>query len=442
MRLADFIRTKIEPILQKWQEFALTIFPARYMDKSELRDHAKAMLLTIAADLEQPQNKREQEAKSKGLESESTQQSAADEHGVDRLASGFSVIETISEFRALRASVIDLWTEATGTLTEREIEDLMRFNEAIDQALTESLSSYAVEKELHTRLFGTILLASPDPIYVLDLDGRFIYANKATQELFALPQETLIGKNAFDLALPFAADLQQRLQHVIDTRKTDRGELSHVFAAGQGERFEYLLTPLLDEHDNIEAIVGISRDITERKIAEEKIWHNANYDLLTGLPNRRLFLDRLNQEIKHASRSGLPLAVLFIDLDGFKEVNDSLGHEVGDRLLCCVAKRLNTCVRKADTVARLGGDEFTVVLTSLHGSKDVGAVAQKIVDALARPFNVVANVVQISASIGITLCPQNSATPEGLLRNADQAMYAAKKSGRNQVCFFEPTSSQ
>lgn len=119
---------------------------------------------------------------------------------------------------------------------------------------------------------------------------------------------------------------------------------------------------MLDEHRNIEAIVCISRDITEQAIAEQKIWHNAHHDLLTGLPNRRLFLDRLEQEVKHAKRGSLPLTVLFMDLDGFKEINDSLGHEAGDRLLSDVAKRLTDCVREDDTVARLGGDEFTVII--------------------------------------------------------------------------------
>ena len=439
--IADFIRAEMEPILQTWQEFASTIFRGRDMNRAELRDHAKEVLLTIAEDLDHPQSKREQVVKSKGLEPKESQASAAEVHGALREASGFSVNDAISEFRALRASVSALWARADMTIGKIEIEDLTRFNEAIDQAITESISSFTSAKEMQTRLVGTILLTAPDPIYVLDLEGRFIYANKATEDLYALPQSAIIGKNAFDLAFPFAADMQELLEHVIDLRTSDRGELSHVFPSGQGERFEYLLAPVLDDHENVQAVVGISHDITERKIAEETIWHNANYDLLTGLPNRRRFLDRLEQEVKRAERIAQPLAVLFIDLDAFKDVNDSLNHEAGDRLLCSVAERLRNSVRGIDTVARFGGDEFTVVLVGFHDRRDVEVVAQKIVDRLALPFHIDQHVVRISGSIGIALFPQNATTPDDLLRNADQAMYVAKNSGRNQIHFSGPPDS-
>lgn len=193
---------------------------------------------------------------------------------------------------------------------------------------------------------------------------------------------------------------------------------------------------MLDEDENTEATVCISRDITEQARAEEKIWHNAQHDLLTGLPNRRLFLDRLEQEAKHAKRSSLPLSVLFMDLDGFKEVNDSLGHEAGDRLLSEVADRLTHCVRQDDTVARMGGDEFTVILTGAKERKDVELVAQTIVDALATPFHIAQQQVQISVSIGVTFYPQDATSSIALLEAADQAMYKAKKSDSNRICFY------
>lgn len=197
---------------------------------------------------------------------------------------------------------------------------------------------------------------------------------------------------------------------VIADQSSFRGKFVHTFASDQGERFEYLLAPVLDEHLNTEATVCMLRDITEQALAEEKIWHNAHHDLLTGLPNRRLFLDRLDQEIKHAKRLGKPVSLLFMDLDGFKQVNDSLGHEAGDRLLSVVAERLNGCVRESDTVARLGGDEFTVILTGVEQRKDVERVAQNIVEALAMPFPVEPRPVHISVSIG-----QAASTPGALL---------------------------
>jgi diguanylate cyclase (GGDEF)-like protein/PAS domain S-box-containing protein len=333
--------------------------------------------------------------------------------------------------------VVSHWTKAYPTIAGQQLEDLTRFHEAIDQAVAESLEQYATVKEMETRLFGAILVASPDPIYVLDLEGRFVYANKATADLFALEPDAIIGKTTFDLGFSFASDFQRNLEKVIADKTTYRGKFVHTFASGRGERFEYLLAPVLDGDRNTEATVCISRDITEQALAEEKIWHNAHHDLLTGLPNRRLFLDRLEQEVKHAKRSSLPLAVLFMDLDGFKEVNDSLGHEAGDRLLSDVAERLTDCVREDDTVARLGGDEFTVILTGAKQRKDVELVARTIIDALAMPFHIAQQPVKITVSIGIAFYPQDASSPVALLEAADQAMYKAKKSGSNRMCYYE-----
>ncbi|QIB67589.1 diguanylate cyclase [Kineobactrum salinum] len=439
VRLADFIRAEIEPILQDWEEFAKTILHARYMNRAGLRDHAREMLLEIADDLDSYQSKSEQAAKSKGCGVEDGSESWAEVHGGDRQTSGFSVMETTSEFRALRASVVSHWIKAHATISGQQLEDLTRFHEAIDQSVAESLEQYATVKEKKTRLFGAMLVASPDPIYVLDLEGRFAYANKATADLFALESAAIIGKSTFDLGFPFASDFQRNLETVIAEQATYRGKFVHRFASGQGERFEYLLAPVLDEDKNTEAVVCMSRDITEQAIAEEKIWHNAHHDLLTGLPNRRLFLDRLEQEVKHAKRSGLPLAVLFLDLDDFKDVNDSYGHEAGDRLLFEVAQRLGDCVREDDTVARLGGDEFTVILIGARQHQDVELVAQTILDALTIPFHIAQQPARVSVSIGVAFYPRDASSPTALLEAADQAMYKAKKSGPDRLCFYDPS---
>ncbi|TVP49084.1 MAG: GGDEF domain-containing protein [Halomonas sp.] len=437
MRLAVFIRAEIEPILQDWEEFSKTLLHAKNMGKVGLRDHAKEMLLEIAADLESHQNESEQAAKSRGCAPEDGEETWAEVHGEDRQNSGFSVVETVSEFRALRASVVSHWTRAYPTIAGQQIDDITRFHEAIDQAVAESLEQYATVKEMETRLFGAILLASPDPIYVLDLEGRFIYANKATAHLFAMEPEAIIGKSTFDLGFSFASDFQHNLDKVIADQTTFRGKFAHTFASGLGEKFEYLLAPVLDERQTTEATVCISRDITEQSLADEKIWHNAHYDLLTGLPNRRLFLDRLEQEVKHAKRRSQPIALLFMDLDGFKDVNDSLGHEAGDRILAEVAERLADCVRANDTVARLGGDEFTVILTGAEQRQDVEIVAQGIIDILAMPFHIGQQRIQISVSIGASFYPDAASSPDALLEAADQAMYKAKKAGSNQMYFYD-----
>jgi diguanylate cyclase (GGDEF)-like protein/PAS domain S-box-containing protein len=189
-------------------------------------------------------------------------------------------------------------------------------------------------------------------------------------------------------------------------------------------------------------MIGTHTDITERKRSEAQIFHLAHYDTITALPNRLLFMDRFEQEIKKARRSAHSIALMFLDLDRFKEINDTLGHDMGDLLLKETAQRLLHCIRATDTAARLGGDEFTIILNELHDPSSVEAVAQKILDQLAEPFQLGSEIVYISASIGITIFPGDATNAEVLLKNADQAMYAAKDHGRNCYYYFTPSMQQ
>ena len=181
---------------------------------------------------------------------------------------------------------------------------------------------------------------------------------------------------------------------------------------------------------------ALSREVHDRQTVEQAL-REVNVDRLTGLPNRNVFQDRLEIDIKKAQRSGLPLALLFIDLDHFKEINDTRGHEAGDLLLKQVGRRLQGHVRDSDTVARLGGDEFTITLADLHDIVSVTDIAQKLCDDLARPFMVGDELAYISASIGITVYPRDATTAGDLLRNADQAMYRSKERGRNRFTYFK-----
>jgi len=440
MRLGDFILHNLECILQEWEDFAATLAPAEQSrDKAMLRDHAKKMLKAITVDLAKPQTPQEEIEKSKGHNDHpEIQKTAATSHGKARLASGFSLDAVVAEYRALRASVTRLWQKSllNKPIRDTEIDDLIRFNEAIDQAITKSVISYAFEKEQQLRVFDTVLSSLPDISFTFTLDGRFSYGNKALTELFALPSDKLIGKNFIDIGLLNGAELQRQIDLVIHTKKQFRGEMSYTPPSGQWGFYDYIFVPVLDKEGLVEAVVGTARNITERKLMEDQNWYQANYDLLTGLPNRRFFLDRLEQEIKHAARIGVRTALLFIDLDHFKEANDQYGHDAGDLLLRLVTERLRSCIRETDTVARMGGDEFTVILPDLIDTKYVELVAGKILTELARPFQIFDNTLHLSASIGITLSPQDASTPEDLIKNADQAMYMAKNAGRNQFCFF------
>lgn len=441
MNLANFITENMEPILQAWQEYAGSLQQGKDMTKVELRDHAKAMLQAMAKDLMTSQSQKQALTKSKGEPRHLGQysklvDSTASLHALGRFGSGFTIQELVSEFRALRASVLMLWEKSPQATELSDKNEISRFNESIDQALAESVEVYANQKERNIRLFETVLLASPDHNYILDLDGKFLYANKATSDQYGDEAALLVGKSIIELGLIEVAEFEQAIQQVIQEKTAVRGEIRYLPQLSKAIFFEYILTPIFDPDGEVEAIAGTERDITERKASEDAAWHRANYDHLTELPNRSLFRDRLEQQIKNSERTGRLAALLFIDLDNFKVANDTHGHDVGDQLLQQAALRIRSCVRQNDTVARLGGDEFTVILTEFDQITHVKMIANMILKELVKPFLIYGEKVHISGSIGISVVPQDATNAESLIRNADQAMYMAKNAGRNQLRFF------
>ena len=219
---------------------------------------------------------------------------------------------------------------------------------------------------------------------------------------------------------------------------TWRGELWNRRRDGSAYLETLSVHTLYDTDGSVLRRVGVFRDITEQRQVEETIWRQANYDSLTGLPNRQLFLDRLRQSVDKAVRSGRAMALLFIDLDRFKEINDTLGHEIGDLILIEVAHRVAVCVRGTDTTARIGGDEFTVLMTDVDQPARVEQVAQTVIDAIARPFSCAGRMLHVGASIGITTCPGDTSDAKEALRHADQAMYSAKASSGSRYTYYTP----
>ena len=441
MNLASFITDNMESILQAWQEYAKTLQQGKDMSKVELRDHAKAMLQAMAKDLMAPQSQKQELTKSKGEHQHLGQYSnlvdaTAGQHARGRLDSGFSIQDLVSEFRALRASVLGLWEKNPQAAKLSDQNEISRFNESIDQALAESVAVYANQKERNIRLFETILLSSPDHNYILDLDGNFLYANKSMADQYGVESQQLIGKNIIELGLIEVAELKLAIKKLIQDKTAMRGEIRYPPQLGKATFFEYILTPIFDPDGEVEAIAGTERDVTERKASEDAVWHRANYDHLTELPNRSLFRDRLEQQIMSSVRTGKLAALLFIDLDNFKVANDTHGHGAGDQLLQQAALRIRSCVRQNDTVARLGGDEFTVILTEFEQITHVKMIATTILKELAKPFLIYGEKVNTSGSIGISVLPHDATNAENLIRNADQAMYEAKNAGRNQLRFF------
>jgi diguanylate cyclase (GGDEF)-like protein/PAS domain S-box-containing protein len=434
--LLTFIKTHHAVILDQWERFAGSIPAARKLDSIALRDHALGMLNAIESDLEVAQTPLEQSEKSKGHAPQARQDSPAMLHGADRVLAGFTVTDTISEFRALRASVLALWNPNGELAAALASSELTRFHEAIDQALTESIRRFALDKEEYTRRFDTLLSSSPDFHYIVSANGDILYANVALCRQVGVPQEKFIGARVQDLFPAQAQRILSELVKVVATREPLRAEAQLPGPDGTLVSYRYVLLPVVNSLGRIDAISGTARNISELKASEEVVHRNAYYDGLTQLPNRALFHDRLAQDLKHAARTAHPLALLYIDLDGFKEVNDRSGHAAGDELLKESARRLSACVRSSDTVARIGGDEFTVVLSEINDVLHIEILAQSILDELSKPFAIGESVYFISGSMGITVYPQDGHSADELLGNADQAMYVAKQAGRNRFSFF------
>lgn len=708
MRLSRFIVQHKELVLQEWEDFARTIEPPAFtMDTDSLRDDASRMLDTIAEDLNRPQTLRQQRQKSWGQGPRSSKETYAEQHAAQRLAAGYTIEQLISEYRALRASVLKLWAKDCKDVLALHTDDVTRFNEAIDQALAESVARFsqimtdAAETERHR--LKALLEAAPVGIAVVDSNKKLIAANAESKRIFGAPllpglsnerdtsnglwndgvekhekqlsayeqvttralsgdvavrqiietessnsleKRRIVQVNAapyhdtdskvigavivqmditdqlkteaalreseakfrtiadampqmvwstlpdgfhdyynqqwYDFTgVPFGStdgegwnymfhpedqeiawkkwrhslatgepyEIQYRLRHrsgeyrwtlgralpvrdeagkiirwmgtctdihdqklaeeelrkqtqklqlateaagiglfdhdfvrdefvwdaklyahyglPLDTRITreilfdqmhpdDREKMRTIFeniwASSRNERFqlEYRTVAADGEARWIEVkgrvfvggdgrpmrLIGTVIDITERKHTEKQMQEAAQHDSLTGLPNRALLYDYCSHILARSARSNESGAVLFIDLDRFKPINDMYGHDVGDKVLQEVAKRLLGCSRKEDIVSRLGGDEFIVVLPRIGSARDAAIVANHMLDAVADPIWVGTMRISISPSIGISLFPEHATNLELLIRCADMAMYAAKRDGRNNFRIY------
>ncbi|MGV0026088.1 CHASE2 domain-containing protein [Phormidesmis priestleyi] len=307
-------------------------------------------------------------------------------------------------------------------------------------------------KEFLHRIINTI----PDPIFVKDKNHRWIVLNEAFSRFLGKPLDELIEKSDHDLFSTHEADVfwQQddlvfRYEHELEHEEefTSLDGITHQIATKRSLH--------KDAAGNL-FLVGVIRDITERKTIEQELRRTtaelsrsnaelrlsqnrlsylANHDALTGLPNRNLFYERLNRCLEWANTHQQVVALLFLDLDGFKQINDTLGHGVGDVLLQAVAKRLTGCLRTSDTVARLGGDEFVIILPAIPGISDVTKVAEKILSTLSQSFAIAGHTISVTTSIGISIYPHSNEEIEALIQQADDAMYQAKKRGKNQFVF-------
>lgn len=293
-----------------------------------------------------------------------------------------------------------------------------------------ALEQQKVNEQLY--LSSKVFEHGTEAIMIADADKIIISINKALHKITGYTEEEVIGKPVSMMAsVRHGTNFFQKIWHSVKQYNHWQGEVWNRDKRGREYPAWFNITPVHSRDDAVSYYLINFSDITDKKKSDEIIWRQANYDSLTGLPNRNMFYDRLSHDIKNASRAKTRLAVLFIDLDRFKEVNDSLGHSVGDALLAEAAKRLSSCVRETDTVARLGGDEFTIILNGINDQRCAEMIIQMILLELAKPFHLNAKLAYVSASIGVTFFPGDADSADILMKNADQAMYAAKNNGRN-----------
>ncbi len=301
------------------------------------------------------------------------------------------------------------------------------------------------------RLHRYIVNTSPDIIYILDQDGHFTFINERIESLLGFSKEEIVGKHYSFLV---HHDDMEQAKYVFNERRIGTRAAKNIELRlkckddGKSRHFNNRTLPIelsamgmyngdSQSSSSYTGTYGVARDVTERKIAEETINFQAYHDLLTKLPNRALLRDRLSLAISQAKREDEKLAVMFLDLDRFKNINDSLGHMIGDELLQMVSMRLKECIRAADTLARFGGDEFTLMLPKLHnGREDASKLAEKITNTLKQPFIVDGHELYVSASIGIALYPQDGTNIDTLIKHADVAMYHVKGQGKNGYQFY------
>lgn len=323
--------------------------------------------------------------------------------------------------------------ERMSAAIRQKIQKINEINASLEQTVIERTAEL-VTKEQESR---TLIENSPDTITRYDRKLRRIYANPAFcasagrslgESLGKRPSEVPGGANALIY--------EKKISETIASGKSSHFELKWFSKDGQEQCSHIRLTPEIDHLGHVKSVLAVGRDLSDRMAFEATIWKQANFDALTQLPNRQMFYDRLDQEASLSRRSGRPMALMLIDLDRFKEVNDSLGHDTGDILLIEAAKRITSCVRDSDVVARLGGDEFTVILPELGDTQSIEEIAKRVIARLAEPFKLGPDEAFISASVGITLYPGDASELDILFKNADQAMYAAKNAGRNRFSYF------
>jgi diguanylate cyclase (GGDEF)-like protein/PAS domain S-box-containing protein len=344
--------------------------------------------------------------------------------------------EVVSEKQLVRKSGTLVWVSVVTSLVRQDDGEPLYFMSVVQDISARRATEQALRES--EQKFRQLADNIPEIFWITDVRQRVLhYLSPGFETLTGKPLAEVLRRPRSWLQIVHPED-RERVRLARKPLPHAEYDIEYrIVIAGGGVRWVHdQAFPVRDATGAVYRIAGIASDVTQRKEAEEKLVYLAHYDGLTGLPNRVLFLDRLKQTLSHCARRGTLAAVMFVDLDRFKVVNDTLGHAMGDELLRQVGARLSVCVREGDTVARFSGDEFVLIVNDLHGPEDARHIAQKVLQAYVEPFRVSSHEIFVSTSIGISMFPSDSEDEQALLKNADSAMYRAKESGRNSFRFY------
>jgi len=350
----------------------------------------------------------------------------------------FSKLGTIHTKMLASAKTLLLDSSSKHKVSESMYNEFIQVSESLRLQMHVLKSKIKSDLKLVAMLMGKVFENAEEGVMITDAEANILSVNQAFINVTQYSREEVIGKKPSILhSGNHDKGFYERMWNVIAHEQRWQGE---VWNRRKDDELypEWLsITAVFDDNQKVSHYIGIFSDVSTESEGNERLYHLAHYDSLCDLPNRMLFYDRLRQAISRSKRSNQRIAVMFMDLDGFKQVNDEYGHSIGDELLQQVSKRIVSMLRETDTIARIGGDEFTLIINDIDNIDSINTIAEKVLSTVKEPYALHEHAFDISASIGISLLPDNSDDMNTLVKQADIAMYKAKKEGKNQFKFYD-----